>query len=1331
MKQEYILKATYEGQGEIGKLRGDLNALGKIESIRALGKDVRALTVRFNESKAKLEEQAKEMRSGVEVTQEMTRAYKASQKEVTGLAAALEKKQQAFRAAAESARASGVNTLALASEEKRLQVAVTETNKVLSARKSMSLLDVRPIAETRAEIARLTKAYVDLKNSGTASAADLGSALKNLRTKTKELYSTISTSSPLSNARSLLNVTAISDVKAKMAELTRAYVVLKNSGTASTDALSRSLQNLRLQNKALYSSVAQPSKLDSARSALGVQSSAQIKKEITQLNAAYEMIKKSGTSSAADILIAQQQLKAKTAELTNATNLWAASYAGARNGAVAMAGVGYGLLKSFKEFASFETGMAEVYTLVDVSTEKFKEFKAETKDIVGDLPQESKDLTKALYDIISAGVQLEDSNKVLELSAKAATAGVTDTKTAVNAGIGAMNAYGENVDALGGIYDVLFQTVKLGVTTFPELSQSMGDILPTARAADVGLTEVAATIATLTKAGIKTPQAATALRGAILAMAAPAPEAKKKFDELGITWEGLIPTLESIAQKGLSIDQMRLLIPDQEAAKGILSLTQNLDVLKITMAQMDNAGGSMDAAYQKMADTPEHEIKQLMKSLTDLVVEIGGFASKVIVPAAESLGWLVSGLNESSAVTKIFVHGVGMAATAGILWQLGLKDIYRALVVMKVGLQSSAAAMFVFEGAAGAARAGITALTAAAAANPVLAALSAGVLVAGAAWVVFGKDSLAASRSHAEAAKTIGKGRKAIDDEVASLEKLQQTLKDTEPGTEAHLQAERDLARLLPTANLALDEQGRLIAKVGGAAEENGNKLAAYIALLKDQSRSQLALQVEQQAKAYAAADQALQTYKNDLQNWYGIGQDGGDWASAIWRGVNKLTGTYDANIKKGEEVRTNLNSQKTAYNDLLAAMNKTGLSADDLSVALDKAHVSAELKESVLAEYRKLGGVIEGVASSADKSAEKQKEAFRSAAESIKKEYLDLAEKVKSTLNDIAQRNRSFASEVRAMNRDGLTDAAAWTDLKKEAGEYADAAKNALAAGNYDEAIKLADEAKSKYKELSGEVKDGERVVVSEAEARKKAIEGMTQANAIAVDALKARAEADQKSAKNLEEQIGDFKTGWSAAFETFLSDGKESIKALEAELDALTSKKRSIDISVSSSESHQSGGAIGLRMAAGGAVAFRNMLRGGFFPGFGGGDRRHVIGEDGEYMFDKYRVRDAGLDVVREFHRGNYGYVVAALRKRLNAEAWAMKAGGIIDSVSRHFSQPQMMAVGGPVVAGGGGSGYDATFTFTTTQGQVGRVYGQEIDIKRLESAVAKHNRYRSSNR
>lgn len=1208
-KQTYTLQAKYEGKGELGQLNRDLAALGKIESIRKLGGDVRDLTVRFNEAQKKLVAQAREMKSADTVTKEMTAAYKSAQREVERLATSLEKKKAAFRGATAAAKDSGVNTKSLAAEEKRLAIASEQTGKIWAARQ-----------------------------------------------------------------------------------------------------------------------------------ALGVKSHKDIREEVQRLRVAYETLQRSGKASVGELMAAKQQLNSKTRELNTATGVWAGTMNKAYTSALALAGAGYAVLKVFKEYAAFETGMAEINTLLDISKERFIALKKETAGVSADLTQDTGDLTKSLYDIISSGVALEDSTKVLELSAKAATAGVTETKTAVNVGVGAMNAYGQSVDELESIYDVLFQTVKLGVTTFPELSQNMGDVLPTARSANVGLKEVSAAIAAMTLVGIKTPKAATALTGAIRAMAAPAPEAKKKFDELGITWDGLIPTLEQIAEKSLSIDQMRLLIPDVEASTGVLAMTQNLDKLKEILGSMDGAAGATQEAYKKMADTPNHEIKLMVKALSEAGISLGQLASMVILPTAQGIKFLVNAINESPAPIKLFISLIGAAATGVALWRLGLGTIAGAIGDTIAILYKGAAATGAFTSGIAGARAGVASLTAFAAANPVIAGLTAVVLLGAAAWTLFGKNALESSQAHGEAAEKIGAARKETDAQIASLKSLRQTLQNTAPDSEAHLEAERELAKILPTANLSLDEHGRMIAKVGDAASENSKKLDEYLVSLKAESMQSFALQLEQQAKALNDGSKAVDDYKQNLQQWYGIGQQSTSIIQDFWRGVNRLTGTYDQNIAKGEEVRGNLGKQKQAYGDLLQSMASAGVSAGELEQALNEMHMEAELKGAVLDDYKELTNRMKEVSDAAAESGDKQKASFREVTEDAKQQYKSLADEVKSILDEIAGRQQSLSEQLRDIGRSGMSDFDAWNDLKNEAEEYETAAKNAAAAGNFDAAVQLADTARAKFAELSAQVKDGDQVLISQEEALATKMEGVQRNGELAIEIQKKLAEEAKATANALNAEtggqlanqmqeeakiVGDTITGLSEKMATLAENvgkkGSEALDSLAGEIKDVTDKTYIIKFKAEKigkwpdGEGKQAGGLIGARMMlggllgpalklAGGGNIFRNMLAGGWFPGFGGGDRRHVVAEDGEYMLDKYRVRDAGLRTVQAFHAGRYDIVVAELLKRMRmhtADVLSRKLGGIIDSMPQVAAAgPQYLADGGSVTgttAGSGGGLFNITLNYS----------------------------------
>lgn len=445
------------------------------------------------------------------------------------------------------------------------------------------------------------------------------------------------------------------------------------------DRTKEELRKTRSEMDKTKKSAVDARKVMEARSALVVRPYKELRDEITKLRGSYNALKKSGTLSSADLYQAKTKLKQKTSELRKETGDWGEELKKARGGLIALAGAGYTVIKSFQRYSDFSQRMAEVNTLIDVSKEQFASLGDEIRSMTKEIPQSAAELAAAQYDILSAGVALEKSTSVLKKSAKAAVAGVTDTKTAANAGIAVINAYGKSIDELDDTYDILFKTVKLGVTTFPQLAQSIGEVLPTANAADVGIKDVAASIATLTKAGIRTPQAMTSLKGAINALAAPAPEAKKQFEALGITWQGLIPTLDAIRKKGLSIDQMRLLIPDVEARTGVLALTQNFDVLRNTLDEMVDASGAMEAAYNKMKDTPENQMKLFRNEIDDLMISAGSLAAKGLLPLAKAFRVLIDSLREADPVTKAIIGTLAGAASAFMIWQLGLKHMVSGL----------------------------------------------------------------------------------------------------------------------------------------------------------------------------------------------------------------------------------------------------------------------------------------------------------------------------------------------------------------------------------------------------------------------------------------------------------------------------------------------------------------------------------------------------------------------------------------------------------------------------------------------------------------------------
>ncbi|MDF3931399.1 phage tail tape measure protein [Pseudomonas citronellolis] len=427
---------------------------------------------------------------------------------------------------------------------------------------------------------------------------------------------------------------AIASQKAQLAQLSAS---LKSAGV-DTNYLSNEQKRLAADLAQASAASSQQARIAGAQAALGIRPHREIRNEVALLQQQYQTLQRVGGLSAAELGQAQVRLRERTAELMEGTNGWAKSLsqvhvqAGVAVASIGALAVGGSALLSF--YARYTQAMAAVDSITDMTRPQLQAMSRDVRQLSLAMGRDATQSAEALNDILSSGVSENNGISVLALATKAAVAGLTETKTAAAGGLAVVNAYGEGIDKLGLRYDQMFLAVRDGVTTFPELAQYLGDVLPTAKAAGVGFDEVSAAIARMTIAGIRTPMATTALKGAINALAAPTPDAQKKMDELGITWKGLTATLEDIASRKLGLDVMRQLVPDVDARTAVLSLTQYIKEMRAEVTAMGEAGGSMEAAYQKMANTPQADMDRFNATLAETKLQLGE-AAAAFLPVVE------------------------------------------------------------------------------------------------------------------------------------------------------------------------------------------------------------------------------------------------------------------------------------------------------------------------------------------------------------------------------------------------------------------------------------------------------------------------------------------------------------------------------------------------------------------------------------------------------------------------------------------------------------------------------------------------------------------------
>lgn len=118
---------------------------------------------------------------------------------------------------------------------------------------------------------------------------------------------------------------------------------------------------------------------------------------------------------------------------------------------------------SLASFQAFETGMAEVFTLMPgMSEQAMGAMEADVLAFSAEAGRLPGEVMPALYQSISAGVPSSNVFDFMQIASDAALGGVTDLETAVDGITSVTNAYGSEVIDAATASDVMFTAVKLG-----------------------------------------------------------------------------------------------------------------------------------------------------------------------------------------------------------------------------------------------------------------------------------------------------------------------------------------------------------------------------------------------------------------------------------------------------------------------------------------------------------------------------------------------------------------------------------------------------------------------------------------------------------------------------------------------------------------------------------------------------------------------------------------------------------------------------------------------------------------------------------------------------
>ncbi len=320
----------------------------------------------------------------------------------------------------------------------------------------------------------------------------------------------------------------------------------------------------------------------------------------------------------------------------------ATSAMGAFAGAIAL-GAAIGAARDF------QNELVKLNTLVGIQTEQIEAWEGSLKKMAVATGQAPVDLAKAMFAITSGGARGSAALEILEASAKASAIGLGDM-VALGRTAGAMlQAFGSRGLTAEKAIDVLTATVRAGNLEADSLAGAFSRVLGPAAALGSSVEDIGAFMATFTRLGGDTANAATGLLNIFTLLIKPPQDARDAMADLGISLErirdivrteGLTPALREMeAALGDNVDALGEVIPNVRGLIAFLN-TAGLQGEAFTQIQreIDESLGLTEQGFITWGETADAAFKQFGAQAQVVGIEVG---SNLLPPLAAILRVLI------------------------------------------------------------------------------------------------------------------------------------------------------------------------------------------------------------------------------------------------------------------------------------------------------------------------------------------------------------------------------------------------------------------------------------------------------------------------------------------------------------------------------------------------------------------------------------------------------------------------------------------------------------------------------------------------------------------
>jgi len=366
-----------------------------------------------------------------------------------------------------------------------------------------------------------------------------------------------------------------------------------------------------------------------------------------------------------------------------------------------------------KSFASFDQAMTESTSIMQVTADQTKRMRDQALELSTKAAQGPKDLARSYFYLASAGLDAEQSMAALPQMARFATAGAFDMATATDLATDAQSALGltakdatANLTNLTRVTDVLVKANTLANASVQQFSVALTSKAGSAlKTYSKDVEEGVAVLAAMADQGIKAELAGNNLARIMLLLSKASRDNAKEHEELGFkvydsagkmrNFADIIKNLEDVTRgmsdetKSATLEQLGFEARIQAA---ILPVIGTSDAIRKYEAELRKAAGTTKDMAGKQMKSFSNQMKVLKNQVTVVAIEIGELLVPSMIRLSERVKELLARWKQISPETKQqIVKYASLAAALGpVVTALGLMTAGVGLGIKSFGMMGVA-----------------------------------------------------------------------------------------------------------------------------------------------------------------------------------------------------------------------------------------------------------------------------------------------------------------------------------------------------------------------------------------------------------------------------------------------------------------------------------------------------------------------------------------------------------------------------------------------------------------------------------------------------------------